>query len=281
MQIANPIYDVVFKYLMEDSDSARTLISAIIGEEIESIECLPQENVAELEFHSLTVYRLDFSAKIKTVEGFKNILIEIQKAKYASDIMRFRRYLGDQYNKKDNSYEVVDKSGRKREVAIPIVTIYFLGYSLEHTTAPAIKVNRSYRDLTTNEELDVKEEFIESLTHDSYVIQIPYLNREHRTELEALLSIFDQRQIGDDHHILNIDESDFPESSRHLIRRLQKAFCEPVVRKTMDLEDELQGEFQDMERLIEKQGKKLEENQKELAEKDRMIAELMQRLQEN
>ena len=82
MQIANPIYDVVFKFLLEDRDSAIILLSTIINEPIESLDLLPQENIAHLQSRSLTVYRLDFSAKIKTAEGeYKHVLIEIQKAK--------------------------------------------------------------------------------------------------------------------------------------------------------------------------------------------------------
>ena len=41
MQIANPIYDVVFKYLMEDAKVAKLLISSIIGEEIEELDFRP------------------------------------------------------------------------------------------------------------------------------------------------------------------------------------------------------------------------------------------------
>ncbi|MCP4699170.1 MAG: hypothetical protein GY862_20305, partial [Gammaproteobacteria bacterium] len=55
MQIANPMYDTVFKFLMEDSKSAILLLSAIIGEEIESLDFLPQENIVFLEYRSLTV----------------------------------------------------------------------------------------------------------------------------------------------------------------------------------------------------------------------------------
>jgi len=49
MQIANPIYDVVFKYLMEDSKIAKLLISSIIKQEIEIIDFRPQEFIAEIE----------------------------------------------------------------------------------------------------------------------------------------------------------------------------------------------------------------------------------------
>lgn len=40
MQIANPIYDAVFKYLMEDSQIAKLLISSIIGEKVLSLDFL-------------------------------------------------------------------------------------------------------------------------------------------------------------------------------------------------------------------------------------------------
>jgi len=93
MQIANPIYDIVFKYLMEDNKIAKLVISSIIEQEIESLEFRATEGTAELFKKSLTVYRLDFTAKIKTDEGIKIVLIEMKKAKFPTDIMRFRRYL--------------------------------------------------------------------------------------------------------------------------------------------------------------------------------------------
>jgi hypothetical protein len=49
--------------------------------------------------------------------------------------MRFRRYLGTQYQNKENVY--TDKKGKTKP--LPIKTIYFLGTKLEHTDAPIIK----------------------------------------------------------------------------------------------------------------------------------------------
>jgi hypothetical protein len=43
MIIANPIYDTVFKFLMEDISVAKRVISAIIGEEIIDLALKPQE----------------------------------------------------------------------------------------------------------------------------------------------------------------------------------------------------------------------------------------------
>ncbi len=48
MRIANPIYDVVFKYLMEDRESAVLLLSEIIGEDIAELAFHPQESTAEI-----------------------------------------------------------------------------------------------------------------------------------------------------------------------------------------------------------------------------------------
>ncbi len=43
MIIANPIYDVMFKYLLEDMEIARELLSTILGEEVQSLEVKHQE----------------------------------------------------------------------------------------------------------------------------------------------------------------------------------------------------------------------------------------------
>ena len=44
MIIANPIYNVVFKYLLEDLEIARLFLSRIIGEEIVEVRLQPQEH---------------------------------------------------------------------------------------------------------------------------------------------------------------------------------------------------------------------------------------------
>ena len=275
MQIANPIYDIVFKFLMEDKPSAILLLSSIIGEQIEELDFLPQENTLQMEQRSLTVYRLDFAAKITTEAGQKQVLIEIQKAKLPSDIMRFRRYLGEQYSNKNNHYR--DSEGRK--IPLPIITIYFLGYPLEHIRAPIIKVNRHYYDLSSQQEITIKETFIESLTHDSYIIQISQLNPNHQSELEKLLSIFDQHQhLATDKHILDINENNYPKKYCQLIRRLQRAIIEPKIRQTMDMEDEILQDLQNMERMINKKDKIIEAKNQALKEKDQIIAELQRKL---
>lgn len=47
MLIANPIYDTVFKYLMEQTSIAKGIIGSIIGENIVQLELQPQENLSK------------------------------------------------------------------------------------------------------------------------------------------------------------------------------------------------------------------------------------------
>ncbi|BCU06469.1 hypothetical protein [Allochromatium tepidum] len=257
MLIANPMYDVVFKFLLEDQIAAKLLIGTIIGEEILELEFRPQERSHRVDAGGerfLTVYRMDFAARIRNAQGEeRQVLIELQKAKFPTDIMRFRRYLGSQYRDPDNTRLVNLDEAKNRQVrqGLPLLTIYFLGHRLEHSTAPIIRVRRDIVDLTTGEPLTEKEPFIEGLTHDSYIIQIPELHRERRTEVEQMLQIFDQGRVIDDKHVLELDEAEVPPAYRPLIRRLQLAYAEREIAEVMELEDEILDELREHERAQE------------------------------
>ena len=269
MQIANPIYDVVFKYMMKDKKVAKLFLSAIIDEEIVDLQFEPTETEVPIK-ESIIVLRMDFKATIQNADGsHKIIIIEIQKAKLHTDIMRFRRYLGQQYSDADNSIKVVSKNGDvERKEAIPILSIYFLGHKLENASEiPVIKVERQYIDVATGEVLQEKEKFIESLTHNSFIIQIPNIKEPRRTELEKLLYIFDQNNIDKsqgNHHLLDIKEEHYPERYCPIIRRLLHAFANPKVRETMTAEDEIIEELQGYERTIEGLEEKIEQKEKQL-----------------
>lgn len=278
MQIANPIYDVVFKYMMKDKKVAKLFLSAIIDEEIVELQFESTETEVPIK-ESIIVLRMDFKATIRQVDGsHKVIIIEIQKAKLHTDIMRFRRYLGQQYSDADNSIKVVLKNGEvEKKEAIPILSIYFLGHKLDKASdIPVIKVERQYVDVATGEIIKEKEKFIESLTHDSFIIQIPNIKEPRRTELEKLLYIFDQNNIDKsqgNHHLLDIKEEDYPERYRLIIRRLLHAFANPKVRETMTAEDEIIEELQGYERMIEGLEEKLKA---EKEAKERAILNLLQ-----
>jgi len=276
VEIANPIYDVVFKYMMEDNAVAKLLVSSIIDEEIISLDPNPQEKTVEKTDAegnpTLTVYRLDFSAKIKTPDGHKLIIIEMQKASFPSDIMRFRGYLGKQYSDKNNSIERKDGTID----ALPIYTIYFLGKELEICETPVLKVFPCIMDLGAQQIVHAKSEFIESLNHLSWIVQISCMKEPRRNELELLLSVFDQNNRTSDHHILNVREEDFPEKYRPLIRRLKQAAASPEVKEKMQAEDD----FFDYMKMLERMAayKERQKWEADMAKKDEELVKKDQQL---
>ena len=251
MEVANPIYDAVFKFLMEDKKSATLLVGAITGFDIEDIELRPTEIQIDGDgIRQWTVYRLDLAARIRTPDGPRLVLIEVQKAKYHTDIQRFRRYLGSQYSSEENYEKIKEADGTERQRALPIFTIYILGYRLKRNhDIPVIRVGRSYLDNATGQTLPERDEFIESLTHDGAIIQVPALKERRRNRLENVLAIFDQALINsDNHHLLCIDDENQPEECRILVRRLLQAVSDKQVRQRMIVEDEILSEFEERER---------------------------------
>lgn len=278
MHIANPIYDVVFKYMLEDNKVAKLFLSAIIGEEIIELEFSAQERTVEARWPEkekekqkekapLTVCRVDFSARIKTDTGFKTVIIELQKAKFLADLMRFRRYLGLHYQSENNTS---DEQQRARQ----IYCIYFLAYGMDLPPRPVLKVNYTVQDVYTGDEFPASGEFVSGLHHRSWIVQINQLKKKRRTDLEKLLAIFDQSNLTGLRHILDVDDEHFPEAYREIMRRLRKAMEDPQKRREMELEDDIIRELQDKERQIAEGAKTINEMEQTIADKDKTIAEL-------
>jgi DNA-binding NarL/FixJ family response regulator len=282
MHIINPIYDSAFKYLMDNNQVAKLIISAIIGEEVEDATGLKvaiplkKGETGKVQSSFFTLLRIDFAARIRTAEGkYKEVLIEIQKAKFSTDIMHFHRYLDERYV---NENVCIELNGQKK--ALPILPIYFLGHSLEHCDATVLKINREYIDMITGSNVTTDEEFIESLTHNCFVIQITKLKQRRRNDLEALLSIFDQDNLTTDRHILNIREEEIPEKYRPVLRRLLEAISEKAIRNAMKAEDEVLDELQTLERKVIKQEQQIAEERRLKEEECRQKEEALQKEKE-
>ncbi|MDR3198759.1 MAG: hypothetical protein LBU34_12900 [Planctomycetaceae bacterium] len=295
MYIANPIYDVVFKFLLEDEEVAKSFLSAIIEEEVlelrfatreRTLRLLPNkenstkntkkstENAGEL---FLTVCRFDFSAQIATADGkTKTVMIELQKAKFYSDIMRFRRYLGLHYQNPHNVY-----GSKKNKKACQIYAIFLLGYDIGVNDCPIIQVDQNIKDGTTKESLEVTNEFIEGLHHRSWIIQLDQLKQRRRNNVEKLLSLFYQGNRTDNRHLLNVDENEYPETCRPIIRRLRMASGNEDVQAEMEMEDDFMKELQEKEHSVTKHKEALKESKKALKEKDKTIEEKNKTIEEN
>ena len=273
MVIANPIYDVVFKRMMENNKVAKFFIGTLLEQTIENVEVKPQEFTYTDELAGLAVFRLDFIATIKTETGeSKKILIEIQKAKNQIDLMRFRNYLAEQYKKED------DVNGEK--MILPITTIYILGFKLPEINAACLKVERNYKDLVNNSRIETKSDFIEKLTHDSYVVQVERITGKYQTKLDKLLSLFEQTNFVDDRKIVKeftheIDNEDIKITTDIL----HFSGTNTEERKKIENEQEawrtVNAMFEDKEKKFLKE---LEENRIAMSEMQKIIDDLKNKL---
>ncbi|MDZ7878399.1 MAG: hypothetical protein U5L45_12045 [Saprospiraceae bacterium] len=273
MIIANPLYDVVFKYLLEDIDIARELLSTILGEDIVYLEVKPQETVTTSIDGSIRILRFDFKATIELPSGEqKKVLIELQKLKQSLDVMRFRRYLGDNYAKED---DVILDNGTQVKLPLPIVTIYILGFLLNHLKKAAVKINREYVDIFTGQVIEnVRDEFVELLTHDSYVIQTRLLPPESKTKLERILQVFNPKFKTKDTHKLDFTGDANDLIVQKMLNRLQRAIADEEMRHQMNVEDEF-------ERILAREAKRVSDEKDEIiAEKDQALFEKDQALSE-
>lgn len=282
MVIANPLYDVVFKYLLKDIQIARELLSVILEEEICELFVKPQESVVKT-YTGINILRFDFTAILKTADGYeRKVVIELQKAKQLLDVRRFRRYLGEHYRKDD---EVRDGAEAYNSRPLPIVSIYILGFKLENVPVGIIKVNREYKDVITKEVLHVKDPFVEMLTHDSYVIQVSRLPRQARTKLERVLQVFSPiYEIKHDRHQLNFLGDLEEPLVKKMVTRLSRAIASEDMLRKMDIEDEVDYVFNreigGLSATIAKKEHELAEKEQELVEKEQELVDKEQELVE-
>jgi len=278
--IANPIYDIVFKYLMEDLDIAKGILSTILNVEIVELTVQPQETTAETDQDgkAIRIYRIDFAAIIKQKDGStKKILIELQKTKRNTNVLRFRRYLAENYQKEDT----IVVNGVEIKQSLEIVTIYFLGFNLDHVPVPVLHANHSFKDANTGEPVEEarKEDFVRQLNHESYMIQIRKLPRETKTRLEKVLSVFNQSYKSTDDHALEYKDNTNDPLVEKMLHRLTRAIADEAMRRKMNIEDEIDREYQEYLSIIEQKNQELEQKDQELEEKDREIAALKKLLE--
>ena len=101
------------------------------------------------------------------------------------------------------------------------------------------KIGRKYIDLQTKEAHNSINEFIEQLTHDSYIVQIPLIEGKLCTRLGTLLSFFEQSHFIDDAHMYK--EYPYPiddETAQLIANELNFAVMDSNKRKILEIERE-------------------------------------------
>ena len=280
IQIANPIYDSVFKYLMEDERIAKTLLSALLKKEVMAVEMRRNEYTNGVR-DNISMFRIDFGAHVKEPDGtIRLVLIELQKTWLETETLRFRQYLGAQYSNPEN----VPSENNKDGYAIPMVAIYLLGHRVGDINVPVLYVKHKAYDYDGNVVTDgIPDPFVESLIHDSIIVQIPLLHGQVNNRLEKVLSVFDQSQKnGSDRHVLNVNDTPFDDDDdmQYLLRRLLMAAANAQLRQEMNVEDEYFKALEDRDTALMMKDKKLAEQAEQLeqnkAELEQNKAELEQ-----
>ena len=273
INVANPIYDIVFKYLMEDERIARTILSALLQKDIVKVEVRPHE-YSNTKRDTLSVFRIDFGATIREADGSEHlILIELQKTWLPTETLLFRQYLGVQY---DSPRNIVSDSDD--QYAIPMVAVYLLGHKVGDKEEPVLYVrHRSYDYNGQEVTKGLPNPFIDSLTHDSIIVQIPRLHGKINNRLDEVLSIFDQtRKSKLSQQILNIDDSLYPEDDiemQRILRRLLMAATDAEMRMDMNVEDEYFSIIEQRDTDILQKDRRIAEQNVEIAAKNEQLSQ--------
>jgi tetratricopeptide (TPR) repeat protein len=250
---------------------------------------------------------LDFAAVIEKENGEEEmVMIELQKVAMETDIFRFKQYIAENFQKKRKITEKDSDTGQVVEVELPyrLIPIFILNFKIEDEISDlVIKTRQVKTGIFTDKEMDKKNDFIDHLSYELYVVQLPYLQQvekldfehiEYKQKLFALLKLFDQQaKKTDNEYRLRLFRRLFPGFLDRVIQRLQTADADnPNLEKQMQAEDyylkpllqrdnkiswlllnkkQIEKALEDKEKALEDKDKALEENKKALEDKDKAL----------
>jgi len=290
MRVLNPLFDSVFKYLLEDLEVAKTLIQAIIKKEILELTPAPQEASdieLKIKYSQIGMIRQDYVAIIKTTTPsgtaeHEKVIIEVQKSPIKPEIGRFRNYLSDKYRRKSST--------GSEEKYLPIKTIYLIEETFNDNLPAVCSRKGEYFDELENKPYKgERDTMIELFNHDSWFIQTELLPPDFKEDLMYILSVFAPwfRKSPKDRFIEIPDEEMLIHKHRileRIFRRLQAATQDSKVNTSLDAEMDYEDYIERMIHEKEKAEKekiealaKSEQDRKEKAEAQQRENEAQQR----
>jgi len=274
MQLLNPIFDSVFKYLMEDIIIAKGLISLIIEQEITELYPAPQESTSlklQLKYNNIPLQRIDYVAIIKTPtvsnpEYYEKVIIEVQKSPFIPEIGRFRNYLAEKYSKQ-STYKITNQQVVEY---LPIKTIYIIDKDFNSELPVILKRKGIYYDVLLEKIYEgERDAYVELLNHDSWFIQVTRLPKDLKTELLRVLSVFAPWMRDADERFINVEEKDLLEKKhklyKRILQRLKAAKSKDKLLLSLETEYKMEKEIDDnlQKAEIYKQQAEAERKQKE------------------
>lgn len=280
IRVANPIYDSVFKYLMEDERIARTVLSALLKKEVVEVQIRRNEYTNGYR-DNISMFRIDFGARIREKDGsLRLILIELQKTWLETETLRFRQYLGAQYANPENMVHEEERP----PYGLPMVAVYILGHKVGNINVPVLYVNHKSYDYDGHEVTEgLPDPFVDSLIHDSIIVQIPLLHGQINNRLEKVLSVFDQtNKEKDNRQMVELDEANYQDDAdmQYILRRLIMASADAQLRQDMNAEDVYIQPLEDRDTAIMSRDKVIKEKDKQILQKNQLLSEQSQQLSE-
>ena len=272
MKIINPLYDNAFKYLMENEQIAKIVLSIILDTQVIRFQSKPQETT--LVYTGKThISRFDFKAVISDENNEeKVVLIELQKYRNPDPVIRFRQYLAQNYLKEET---IIDKNGKEQTAILPIITIYILGFDLKEFDTVAVKSENRLFDIINGKYLDVKSKFADLLTHPSYFLQAVEKKNKKGTRLERFLSLFLEKIENEPANYFVDLAEDHNEKDAGLITIidfLNKATQNEELLRSLEFEKQTKKGFENYEQELEEAKKQAEESLKK-EEQERKLKE--------
>ena len=125
--------------------------------------------------------------------------------------------------------------------------------------------------------------FVESLVHDSIIVQIPLLHGRVNNRLVEVLSVFDQTNKDmNNRQVLKIDEDAYRGDAEmeHILHRLLAAASDSKLRQDMNVEDEYFSAIETRDTAIMKRDQRIAEQDAQLEEQSAQLEEQSAQLEE-
>ena len=123
--------------------------------------------------------------------------------------------------------------------------------------------------------------FVDSLVHDSIIVQIPLLHGQINNRLEKVLSVFDQtNKEKDNRQLVELDDTNYADDAdmQYILHRLIMASADAQLRQDMNVEDEYFQAIEDRDTAIMSRDKVIKEKDQQISQQNQQISQQSQQI---
>ena len=166
-----------------------------------------------------------------------------------------------------------------------MIAVYLLGHKVGDIEEPVLYVRHKALDYDGNHVTKgIPDPFVDSLTHDSIIVQIPRLRGHVNNRLDKVLSVFDQslKEKGN-HQVLSVDEDKYNGDLEmmHILHRLITAASDSKLRQDMNVEDEFFSAIENRDTALMQKDKTIAEQGETIAEQKEQIRSMVKAMSDN